>query len=188
MCQIMKFDNRLKICITTNSHLGICKRPSRSITSLDFATTGTTEQTRWPRSHAKKTLHVGSGAEGAHSCAWERLIRVCVSVRVCMVWATHLILMWGRAEWSLMMMLNEERMTFLLTVPCAMCCCVTSHLGRLCFPSQTREKHELNKRKWLIDWLGRNTSMTSYFRWRKRQREESLIKLAYGVDELKLVR
>lgn len=36
----------------TNSHLGICKRPSRSSTSLDFAMTGTTEQTKWPHSHA----------------------------------------------------------------------------------------------------------------------------------------
>lgn len=112
ICQIIKFDNRLKICITTNSHLDICKKPSHSSTSLDFAMTGAAEQMRWPHSHGKKILHVGSGAEGSSLlCAGEA--RACA----CTAWATRHILVWGRGRWSVMMMLNEEWMTFLLTVP-----------------------------------------------------------------------
>lgn len=176
MCPIIKFDNRLKICIT-NSHLGVCKRPSRSITGLDFATTGTTEQTRWPRSHAKKILHVGSGAEGAHSCAWERLICVCVCV--C---ATHHMV--GEA-WRWCWMKNGWPSSLLFRVLCAAVWLPTLEGS----PSLHRQVKNMS---WTIkngkDWLGRNTSVTSYFRWRKRERGESLIKLAYGGDELDLVR
>lgn len=144
MCQIIKFDNRLQICITTDSHLGIHKRPSRSSTSLGSAMTGTIEQTRWPCSHAKKILHVGFGAEGA-ALVHRRGLCVCA-------WATRHILMWGRAGWSGTMTLNEEWMILFPTVPVLRAAAWLPSLeGSASFHRQVKNRRLTILNDWKID-------------------------------------
>lgn len=145
----MKFDGRLKICIMTNSHLGMCKRPPHSSTSLDFAVPALQNKGGGsvPVHRTLCTQALGLQAlPGVH----RRKGGVCVHMRA---WCGQRTLSWCGVElgelWRWCWMSSGDLPPY---PSCAACCCLTSHFERLYILSQTGEKHEVNNTNRLKDY------------------------------------